>query len=129
MFFKNNQNILWKAAVRALPYLLIIYFISFRSYFLLQQFFVQNEDSATSYFDVSKVGDSVTKVFAKIISDKDSSPQKRAIPAFAHEYEFLQIENFNFIFLLFAIIFYCKTRPRILSPPLSYRTRAPPVIC
>lgn len=129
MLLNKNQNILWKVVVKALPYFLIIYFICFRSYFLLQQFFVQNEISAVSYFDVFKDKKSSTKIVAKISSEKNSSSQKRAITVLAHEYEFLQLENFTFILLFFAAIFYRKKLCRILSPPLSHHSRAPPVFC
>lgn len=128
MLLQTSQNILRKYLIKALPILLIFYFISFRSYFLLQHFFVQDVVTV-GYFDVLKSGDLIKKAFIKIASKKDDSSQKLTFKNFVHEYQFLSIKSFALAFLLLAIIFYYKNLPKILSPPLSYQTRAPPAIC
>lgn len=132
-----NLNILWKALNKAVPYILIIYFLCFRSYFLSQQFLLQennfvNSSALASYFNISKVSKNAIIAFSKASNHDDSqnkSFKKRAVLSFGVDFKFLYFEVFFGLILFFIFAFFVIKNKAISFLSFFYRNRAPPLFC
>lgn len=112
-----------------IPFLLIIYFIGIRSFFLVSQFSVQLSDlKISSYFSEVKKASNEFKNF----KEKRQNQQKILIRNFLYFYEdFLTPKSCWFAILAFCLVVVLLFKKSLQLSYLTtfYQTRAPPVIC
>lgn len=116
-----------KYFLNLLPFLLIIYFIGIRSYFLAAQFSFKFADFKPTVATEKSI-DQAHNVETK----KSSDSTKTLIKNFLCFYgEFLTPSFFEFAFFLFILsnIFLIERRLRLSYPTNPYPARAPPSIC
>ncbi len=126
MVIDKNKNPVKNFAKKTLPFLLLLYFICFRSYFLLQQFDVANQVSKIANHVYSlDLKDFSSKIFAQ---EKGEKTLKISPNNFLQDHEFVKIQIT--FFGLFLAIFLFFFRDLIFAPtnPAPFQNRAPPIV-